>query len=440
MIRLARCLALASVALLAALPARAAVAIQEVTSPGGITAWLVEEPSIPFIALELRFRGGANLDAPGKRGATHLMTALLEEGAGDLDAQAFQRATEALAADFGFDAYGDAIGISARFLTENAGAAVDLLRSAIVQPRFDEAAIERVRRQVLAMIAADAKDPGKIANAAFDALAWGEHPYGSQIEGTLDSVLALERADLLAAHAATLARDRVFVGVVGDISAAELGPMLDRLLGDLPAEGAPQLGPARLLLKGGVTLVPFDTPQSVAMFGHGGIDEDDPDFFAAFVLNHILGGGGFGSRLMEEVREKRGLTYGIGTYLASMDHGNLILGQVATANARMAETVAVIRAEWRRLAEGDVSEAELEAAKRFITGAYPLRFDGNANIARILAGMQMNDRPLDYIATRNDRIEAVTLDDLKRVAARLLRPEDLRFVVVGQPEGLDATE
>ncbi len=424
----------------ASLPARAAVDIQEVTSPGGITAWLVEDHSIPFTALELRFKGGTSLDAPDRRGAVNLMTALLEEGAGDLDAQGFLKARQDLAARFSFNSGMDSVSVSARFLTESREQSLELLRKALVAPRFDPQALERVRGQVLSTIASDEKDPRAIANRTFDRLAFGDHPYGHAPDGTRESVTALTRDDILAAHAATIARDRLYVGVVGDITAEALGPLLDRLLGDLPAEGAPMPDDVAVQLAGGTTVVPFETPQSVAVFGHAGMDETDPDFFAAHIMNQILGGGGFQSRLMTELREKRGLTYGVYSFLAPMEHAALVMGQVASANESIAEAVQLVREQWADVAENGVSADELEAAKKYITGAYPLRFDGNGAIARILAGMQFAGRPITYIETRNDRMNAVTLDDVKRVAARLLQPDELHFVVVGQPEGLSATQ
>lgn len=426
----------AAVAVVLAVPARAAVEIQEVTSPGGITAWLVEEHSIPFVALDIRFKGGTALDAEGKRGAINLMTALLEEGAAGRDAQAFAAEAEALAARFRFEAYDDTLLVSASVLTENRAAALDLLRTALIEPRFDPDAVERVRAQVLSGLRSDATDPETIASRRFDALAFGDHPYGSSGEGTLESVAALTRDDLVAAKDRVMARDRVHVAAVGDITAEELGPLLDKLLGALPETGAPMPGPADVTLQGGIEVVPFETPQSVVVFGHEGIDRFDPDFFPAFVLNQVLGDSGFGSRLMTEVREERGLTYGIGTYLATMNHANLYVGQFASANDRVAEAIDVVRAEWAKAAEG-VTQEELDRAKTYLTGAYPLRFDGNATIAGILSGMQSEGLPIDYIETRNAQVEAVTLEDVKRVAARLLDPEALTFVVVGQPAGLE---
>ena len=431
----------AAVALvLAALPARAEIAIQNVTSPGGITAWLVEDHEIPFTALEIRFKGGTSLDLPGSRGAVNLMAATLEEGAGPLDAQGFAEARDALAAGFRFSAGQDAIGISARFLTENRDQAIDLLRSALIEPRFDQDAVERVKGQILAGLAADAQDPANLAMRRFSEMAYAGHPYGSDGDGMPDSVAALTRDDVLDAHKATMTRDRMYVSAVGDISAAELGPLLDRLLGDLPALGRQMPSVAGWHLDGGVTVVEYPSPQSVILFGQEGLRQDDPDFFAAYILNEVLGGGRFSARLMTELREKRGLTYGVSSFLAPMDYAQAYMGQMATANATVAESIALIRQEWQRLATEGITAEELAATKTYMTGSYPLRFDGNDEIADILVGMQMDGFPIDYPATRNARVEAVTLDDVKRVAARLLVTEKLHFVVAGQPEGVASTD
>ncbi|MGR3615023.1 MAG: M16 family metallopeptidase [Paracoccaceae bacterium] len=427
------------VGLLGALSATAEVAVKDVNSPGGIKAWLVEEHSIPFTALELRFRGGTSLDAPGKRGATYLMSGLLEEGSGDLNAQAYARELESLAASFEYDIYSDTLSISARFLTENRDEVIDLLRLTLQEPRFDEDAVERVKAQILSGLRSDAKDPSKISGKVFYETAFKDHPYATDGKGTIESVSALTRDDMFDAHRAVLARDRIYVGAVGDITEEDLGKLLDDLLGDLPAAGADMPGDAATDIPAGVTVVDYDTPQSNVLFGHEGITRDDPDFFAAYILNQILGGGSFESRLMTEVREKRGLTYGVYSYLVPRDFAELYLGSVASSNNRVAEAINVIRDEWAKMAENGVTQKELDAAKTYLTGAYPLRFDGNGPIASIMVGMQMEGLPIDYIATRNENIEAVTLEDVKRVAARILRPDALHFVVVGRPEGLETT-
>ena len=415
----------------------ASVDIREIRSPGGIYAWLVEEHSIPFVAIEIEFRGGTSLDIPGKRGATNLMTGLIEEGTGDLDSRAYAEALEALAAVVQYNASGDGISISARFLTENRDEAAALLREAIHRPRFDPQSLERVRAQVIAGLLSDAQNPDTIAENAFFAMAHGDHPYGSDGRGTVESVDSLTRRDIVDAHRAALTRDRLVVGVVGDITARELEELLDTLLGDLPETGVSLPEPAPVQIDRGLTVIPLDTPQSVALFGHAGIDRDDPDFLAAIVVNQIFGSGSLNSRLMQEARVKRGLTYGINTYPVSRDHAALFLGSTASSNQLMAETIAVIRNQWSEMMREGVTEKELERAKTYLTGAYPLRFDGNSRIAGILVGMQVQGLPIDYIATRNDRVNALTLEDVNRVAARLLRPDQLHFVVVGQPVGLE---
>ncbi|MEM7520700.1 MAG: pitrilysin family protein [Pseudomonadota bacterium] len=424
---------------LASLPARAEVDIQEVISPGGIKAWLVQEPSIPFATLEIRFRGGASLDPADKRGVMNLMTGLIEEGAGDMDARSFVRAQEELATSLGFDISRDELSVSARFLTENREASLALLKTAIDSPRFDPDAIERVRAQVLSGIRFDQTNPNDIAGRALREIIYGDHPYGHPVEGTVDSITGLTRDDIVAAHRAIMAKDRLYVGAAGDISAEELGPILDTLLGDLPETGAPMPPKAEIDIPPGTTIVDFETPQSVALFGQRGVAQSDPDFFTALLLNQVLGAGGFESRLMTEVREKRGLTYGVYSYLASSDLAAVYLGSVSSANDRIAEAIDVIRDEWRKAAEDGVTAEELEAAKTYVTGAYPLRFDGNGPIANILVGMQLLGLPIDYIATRNDRVTSVTLEDVKELAGELLEPDGLHFVVVGQPVGLEVS-
>ena len=421
-------------------PAQASIDIQTVTSPGGIKAWLVQDSGIPFTALEIRFRGGTSLDAPEKRGAVNLMTALIEEGTGDLDSVGFARARDSLAASYRFRSDEDMVSVSAEFLTENRDAAVDLLRRALVEPRFDQGAVDRVRGQVLANIRSDAKDQGSLAGRKFREMAFGDHPYATSGDGTEESVNALTRDDMIAAHRATLARDRVYVAAAGDISAEELGLLIDKLLAGLPETGAPLTPRAPMNLSAGITVVPFPGPQSTVIFGHEGIKRDDPDFFAASILNEILGGGRFSARLMSEVREKRGLTYGIGSYLVGYDQAEMVMGQFSSANGTVGQAIDVIRDEWRRIATQGVTEDEVAKTKTYLTGSYPLRFDGNGTIASILVGMQMIGLDADYPQTRNEKVNAVTMDDIRRVASRLFRADDLRFVVVGSPEGVAATE
>lgn len=413
-----------------------AVPIDDITTPGGQSVWLVEDHSLPFVAVELLFRGGASLDEPGKRGATYLMTSTLEEGAGDLDARGFAEALEGLGASFRFDADDDTVSVSARMLSENRDQAASLLASALSAPRFDTDAVERVRAQIAQSILADQKDPGTLASEAFAAQAWGSHPYATVIKGTSDSLAALSRDDLIAVKDRIMARDHAIVSVVGDVTADQAAAMVDTLLAGLPARGGDLPGKAAVGLSGGVTAIDWDSPQSVVIFGQPGLPLLDPDYFPLMVANHILGGPGFSARLMDEIREKRGLTYGISTYLVNKEHGDLWQGAFSASNDKVGEAIRILRAEWARMAEGGVTGKELTDAKTYLTGSYPLRFDGNGTIASLLAGMQLVGLDTDYVNRRNALVDAVTSEDVARVAAKYMRPDGLRIVVAGQPEGV----
>lgn len=426
-------------AVLLALPARADIDIQEVTTPSGINAWLVEERSIPFVALEILFRGGSVVDPEDQLGVANLMSSLLDEGAGELDARAFERESDMLAVSISSRLNRDALSISARFLTENRDESVALLRSVLTEPRFDEDAIERVRARTLSSLESDAKDPQALARAAFDDHVYAGHPYANPRRGTIETVSALTRDDLIAAHDRAITRDGIYVSAVGDIDAEELSNLLETLFDGLP-EATPDLpGPIEPQLSGEIKVIEFETPQTVIRFAQPGVSRDDPDFFAAFILNHILGGGGFESRLVQEVRANRGLTYGIGSSLSIGSYADVWIGSTSTANHRVAETMQVIRDEWTRLHEEGITAEELEAAKTFLTGSFPLRFDGNSRIASIAVNMQFDDMPADYIATRNDQVNAVTLEQVNRVARERLDPDALIFIMVGQPEGIEPT-
>ncbi len=415
----------------------AAIDIQEIVTPGGIQAWLVEDHSIPFAALEIRFPGGASIEPGDKLGAAYLMTGLFNEGAGDLDAIAFQERQEELAAIFGFDAYKETIAVSAQFLSENRDESVDLLRLALVEPRFDQEPLDRVRNQVLVIIQDIEKDPGEIASEKLNQLQFGDHPYSRRLEGTIETVSALTAEDLRWIHRNALVRDSVVVGAVGDISPDELAGLLDRLIGDLPASGPDPVAEPEYQLEGGVTVIDFPSPQSVVQFAHAGLLRNDPDFLTAYVLNEIFGGSGFSAILNDEVRIKRGLTYSVRSFLASYRNAGIMVGELSTANDRVVEAVDVVRDEWRRVADNGITEQQLADIKTYLTGAYPLRFDGNSAIAGILAGMQFDDIPASYVKERNDLVRALTLEEVNDMATRLLQPDALHFVVVGQPEGLD---
>ncbi|MBM3541989.1 MAG: insulinase family protein [Alphaproteobacteria bacterium] len=308
----------------------------------------------------------------------------------------------------------------------------------MTRPRFDAEPVERVRRQIVSRLRREAQDTGSVASRTLLRTIFPDHAYGRPTTGTPESVARIAVEDLRAFAAQRLGRDTLVIGAVGDIAPEALGPLVDQAFGSLSAASAPfaipEVAPAT---DGGVTVVRMAVPQTEIQFAQAGLKRDHPDFYAATVLNQIVGGA-FTSRLYQEVRERRGLVYSVYSSLAPLDRAGLILGGAATENARARETVEVIRGEWRRLQAEGPSAAELEDAKLFLTDSFPLRFTSSGRIAAILVGMQLDDLGIDYLDKRNALIEAVTLADVRRLAGSVLAPDRLTFVAVGQPEGLGA--
>ena len=431
-------LALAFVAV-TALPLKAAP-VDQVVSPGGIKAWLIQDHSNPIISVHLAFRGGASLDPEGKAGLASMVSSTIDEGAGELDSQAFQGLLDNLSISLSFSAGYDNFQGSLLTLTENRDAAFRLLRLALNEPRFDEEPVERIRAQILTGLTRQQEDPDAIVGRTIRRLLFPQDPYGRPANGSLASVPRITGDDLRGFVKERFGRDQLFVAVVGDVTPEELGTLLDSTFMVLPEKAAPMvLHDTDVRADGGLLVVEKDIPQSVVAFGHSGIKRDDPDYYAAYVVNYILGGGGFSSRLYEEVREKRGLAYSVYSYLNPLDRAALVMGGVATQNARVVESLDLIRAEWQRIGTEGPTAEELAHAKRYLTGSFPLRMSSSGRISRILLGIQIEDLGSDYLEKRNSFIEAVSLEDAKRVATRLYNAEALTTVVVGKPADLSST-
>ena len=434
---LAAAAALVAVLASPAAPALAAPEILEVESAGGVTAWLVNEPGIPIVSVQVAFRGGSIADPAGKEGLANMVAGLLDEGAGDLDSAAFQERLQELAIGFSARANKDTFRLGMRTLVEHRDEAFHMLGLALSAPRYDPRPVERIRGQLEVVLTRDAEDPDRVASDVWFAKAFPDHEYGRPVRGTLEGIAAITRDDLVAFGRRRFARDNVVVGVVGDVGPEELSRLLDVAFGGL-AETAAPVGVTEATPAAGasITVIRKPIPQSVAMFGLPGIKRDDPDYYAAYIMNHVLGGGGFTSRLHREVREKRGLAYSVYTYLDPYDHAAVYIGGVATVNERIGESLDIIEARIADIAGNGITADELEDAKTFLNGSFPLRLDSNAKIARVLVGIQLNDLGKDYIRRRPGLIDAVTLDDIRRVAKRLLGGGGLMTVVVGDPAGL----
>jgi zinc protease len=419
-------------------PARATT-VERVVSPGGIEAWLVQEPAVPLITVELAFTGGSAQDPPGKAGTSSLMAAVLDEGAGDFDSKAFADRLERKAIEMNFDADRDHIRGSMRTLSENRDEAFDLLRLALTAPRFDAPDVELNRVQLVSILRRQSSSPTDIASQRWWATAFEGHPYGRPVNGTLETLPDITADDLKAYAHRVLARQNLRIAVVGDIDAATLKPLLDRVFGALPEK--PDLAPVENAAPQGLGHridVSLDVPQTVVDFGGPGIARQDPDFMAAYIVNHILGGGSISSRLYQEVREKRGLVYSVSDNLVWLDHAAVFIGGTATRTERSGETVDLIEKEISRLAEQGPTEAELSEAKNYLNSSFALNLDTSGKIAALLVQLQLDHLGADYFQRRPAMIAAVTLDDARRVSKRLL-DDGLLVTVVGKPVGIAAT-
>lgn len=415
-----------------------AFTIQEVKSPGGVTAWLVEEKAVPLMAMNFSFRSGSADDPAGKEGVSEFLTGMMDEGAGDMLSQEFQRKREELALRMSFTADADSFEGSFQTLTRNRKASANLLTLAITSPRFDSEPLERVRHQFLLNVKQKEQDPQSIAWRAWIEKILPGDPYARPTDGNEATMGAMTADDLREAHRRIFNRDTLQVAVVGDISAAELGPLLDEIFGGLPqASPLQSLPPAMVAAGPRQQVIARDMPQSVIVFGHEGILRNDPDFIPAFVMSEILGGGGMSSRLSEEIREKRGLTYGVSFGLSPLQRTGLYAGMLQTRNESAGEALAVTREVLAKMATEGPTQAELDEAKTYLTGSYALRFSSNAAIARQLLGLQQQGLAIDYVLKRNALVEAVTLEQVKAQAKRLLHPDRLIVTVVGRPEGLN---
>jgi zinc protease len=414
-----------------------AARVQKVRSPGGIEAWLVEDYAVPLVALDFAMPGGAAQDPAGKAGVATLLSVLLDEGAGPYDSSAFHQAIDDLAVHLSFGADRDHFTGHLLTLTRNRDEAFELLRLALCDARLDAEPIERVRGQLIASLRRELNDPDSMAARALRRLSFPGHAYGRPVRGEINSLGMIHRDDLVAMRSKGFARDHLVIAVVGAINAATLGPHLDAIFGALPEKGAIEaVPPVTMAGVGSTHIETLDIPQSTLRFARPGLARKDPDFVAATVVNHILGGGAFTARLFREVREKRGLAYSVYSQLQSFDRAALVIGGTSTKNERAAESLDVIRHEIRDLADNGPTADELEKAKKFLIGSYALSFDTSTKIASQLVHLQSEGYDVTWLDERNRRVAAVTMEDAKRAAKRLFGDGSLLVAAAGKPVGL----
>lgn len=415
------------------------VDIQQFTTPGGVSVWLVTEPSIPIVSVQMAWRGGSVADPAGLEGLGQAVSYGMNEGAGDLDSLAFQTAMEDLNMSFGCSNGTEWTSCSATMLSENAAPSMELVATALTAPRYDEGPFGRFVREQEVSLRTRETSAGYLAWRAQSQALYPDHPFAREM--TAESLAALT-PELARQHKdALMTKDRLLVTAVGAISPEALAPLIDTAVAALPETSEmPVLTPIALpeTAAADPVVVSLPQPQSLVRFIGPGMDRNNPDFFPAFVLNYTFGGGGFEARLMKTLRVEKGLTYGVSSSIDPNPFFSVWSGGGQTKNESAGEFVAGIRDEMKAIIEGGVTEAELADAKAYLIGSYPLGFDSNAKIAGNIMSVRQDELGIDYFDRRNALIEAVTLEDVNRAAATYLAPERYSFFIVGEPEGLTA--
>jgi zinc protease len=432
-------LALILALILFAVPVRAAD-IQEVTSRSGVTAWLIEDHKLPLVSMHFAFRGGLEQDPADKQGLATLTMDLLTEGAGEYDAAAFQQELADHSITLHFDAGRDDLGGSLKCLSSDRQMAFGLLRDALAKPHFDAESVERMRAAQMAALQSQFGNPGWQARYALFQRIFGGHPYGERRLGSPKTLVSITRNDIVNFAAHHLARDNLVVAVAGDMTRQQLAAALDQMFGDLPKHAHlahvneivwPDM-PASILVSRAGT-------QTELLFAMPGPKRKDPDWFAAEIANYVLGGGGFSSRLMHDVRDKKGLTYGISTDLSPMEHGGLIVGEAATDNPKTAEAWETARDTMHEFYDNGPTDEEITAAKDYLTGSLPLMMTSTDEISGLLVDIQLQRLGREYLDRRNDMIRAVTKDDVQKAVHRWFNPDSVTLSMVGSPDNMQPT-
>lgn len=430
-----RTMAALGLMLTAGMGAAHAANIQSIDLGKQAQVWFAEDHTLPMVSFNISFPAGSAYDPAGKAGLAAFAAAMIDEGAGNLDSKAFHEALANKAINFGGRAERDYLVVTITTLKENAPEALRLLQLALTRPRFDAEAMARVRTQIVQALQQEQAEPPRVASKAFMRAFFGGHAYAHPVNGEIGSISAITQADLKAFARAHWVTDGLKVAVAGDITAPELQKLLGRTFSPVSNHAPPPEPNVGRLGAPGVHVIPMAVPQPTVMFGLPGIMRHDPDFIAGYVANYIAGGGDFSSRLMNEVREKRGLTYGISTSLSSMNKASVMVGQVATRADAVRQTVQVVKDTLAKFAAEGPTQAELDGAKTYLTGSFPLAFASNSGTASQLGTFLRQNLDIGYVARRNALIQAVTLADVKRVAARLFNPAKLTVVIAGTPGG-----
>lgn len=424
-------------ALLAPVCAQAAN-VTSVDMGKGVQVWFEEDHTLPIISMTVALPAGSGYDPANKPGLAAFAAAMLDEGAGPYSSQAYQAALSDRGIRLSAQPDRDWTTITLVTLKENARDAFRLLGVALSKPHFDGDAVARVRAQILASLQQDDEDPSSIAAKTFYMRFFAGHPYGHPIDGNPQSVAAITRGDLESFAREHWVRGGMHIAVSGDVDTATLKALLSSAFRTLPQTAPPAIPPVRRMGAPGTLIVPMPVPQPNIVFALPALPRKDRDFIPLYVANYILGGGGFSSRLTSEVREKRGLTYDVSTSVNTLSRAGFFAGTAATKAGSVQETITVVRNTIADFAKNGPTQKELDDAKTYLTGSFPLAFTSNVGITGQLNAFQDVNLPISYLQQRNGLINAVTADDVRRVAKRVFASGNLTIVVAGSPQAARA--
>jgi zinc protease len=431
LIRLAAAILL--IGLAAAIPHKAEAArIQRVVSSGGIVAWLVESPAVPLVRMTIAFRGGTSQDPEDKPGLAHFTAWMFDEGAGNMDTAALSHAKKMLGAGHDKNATAESFDVTYAMLSENAEASFDILRQMFTEPRYDEDAMTRARNETIRTIEGLRRNPAEDIGYHLFEMIYPGHPYGKSRRGTPEAVTGFTKADIAEYRRKVFARDNLTIGVVGDIDAATLATQLDKVFGALPAKAELKPFPTQATLPAREKAIADDVRQTNIAFGYA-LEQRIPNELSPTqrILNHILAGGAFASRLTKEVRVKRGLVYGIGFQVSQSINGQYAYGSFGAEPATAEEAYKVAREVIAKFAEEGPTAEELQDAKTYLEGSYLLNLSDSSTLANELVVLQRFGEGLDAIDTDAAKLQAVTLDDVRKLAKQVLRVEAISRVTVG---------
>ncbi|MBF0470931.1 MAG: insulinase family protein [Gammaproteobacteria bacterium] len=415
----------------------AAPQIEQWQSEGGAAIYFVAAPELPMVDIEISFAAGSGYDGD-LPGLANFTASMVEEGAGTLDADAIAEGFDRLGAGFSASADRDRISLSLRTLTQPQllQQALQLYRLLLTEPTFPASAVERVREQILVSLTAAEQSPASIASRRFYAALYADHPYAHPVSGDKKRVAAITAKEMQQFYQRYFVQKNATVAVVGALSRSEVEEIVRELLSPLPPGEAASPLPEVIAPEQGARIeIAYPSSQTHILWGQPGYRRGDPDKFALYVGNHILGGSGLTSRISEEVREKRGLSYSAYSYFVPYRQpGPFTLG-LQTKNAQREEALSVLQQTLTRFIEKGPEEKELVAAKRNITGSFPLNIDSNSDLLAYLSVIGFYQLPLDYLDTFPQRVEAVTVEDIRRVFRKRIDPRKMVTVLVGAGSG-----